>query len=403
MVASLLALLAQDLFERQDPDRFEMRLAPCVEFPKRPSTGASATLEFGGQFGCSGFDLRASFRSQFDRQIGEEFLQAIESDLASNALVLACQASPTICDAIKHYRLTASQFLQLQNDQCQGFEDALNGMPQKIRARAVLACIEEKKAQGWPLDRALEACQKAESMRDLSGRETKEVDVLQELTRFLKLDGELEKLLKAIGQPVKFGTGAASAVLNLLGIEKVFEEALAEFEKSWQEAIRKSGKVSADELQRLTPTGAPRVRATDVIAVSLLPEPRREAVVKSLASTAAYLQLASRLEELEMMIRAAEGSPASEELAPLLRQQREWVRAELQRLEERYRRQSFANDAYSRVLQSLDEEVIRRFESTFGPREETRTDSARQATRKWGEDKECCTRKDYSVGTVRRK
>lgn len=405
MAASLLlALLNQDLFERQDPDRFEMRLSPCLEFPKRTSVGASASLDFGGEFGCAGFDLRASFRSQFDRQVGEEFLQAIESDLASNALVLACQASPTICDAIKHYRLTASQFLQLQNDQCRGFEDALNGMPQKIRARAVLACIEEKKAQGWPLDRALEACQKAESLRDLSGRETQEVDILKELTRFLKLDGELEKLLQAIGQPVKFGGGSASADLNLQGIEKIFADVYAEFEKSWQEAMKKEAKLTADDLGRLAPPGAPRVRATDVISLALLPETRREAAIKSLASTSAYLKLASQLEELEMMIRAVEASPASEELAPVLRQQREWISSELARLEDRYRRQVFANESYSRVLDSLEEEVDRRFEARFADaRTEAKVRQVTNDTRKWGDGCTDCGKKTYSSGTVRGK
>lgn len=405
-----LAVLAQDLFQRPDPDRLDLRLAPCVEAPRRAATGVSASLDLGGALACGKFDLGSSFRAQFDRQVGEEFLQsalgAVESELASDALVLACQLSPTICDAIKHYRLTASTLLSLQQGQCRSLEEVVSGASQKIRAQAILACVEERRKAGDSLDRALERCQEAQGVRDLSGRETREIDVIRETSRFLKLDGELDELLRAVGQPVKIGGNAISADLNLDGLGRIYAQTREGFENRWRELIltHAQGKSLTPEMLRtLTPRGASPIRSAEVARLATMPEERREAVIRSLSTAAAYLDLAERIEEVEKRIQAVDGSPTSQEMGPILAKEREWLRAERDRLDERVRRQSFYNDAMVRALGALDADLDRAFRARLAPaRDAAVTRRAFADTKPWGGCGKCDAA-TYSLGTVRKR
>ncbi|HEX7897733.1 MAG TPA: hypothetical protein VF950_08220, partial [Planctomycetota bacterium] len=106
MTALGLALMLQDLFER---DRALRRtLPPAPDLSTARASRAAVEAEIRPDIGCGGFDVKASFRSLFDRNVREEFLggalKTLERELAGSALVLACYASPTVCDAIKHYR-----------------------------------------------------------------------------------------------------------------------------------------------------------------------------------------------------------------------------------------------------------------------------------------------------------
>jgi len=402
IVSGLIGCLAQDLFQRGAPavgkkpdadfDRLELRLPPRLEMPSRPSAEISASVEWGGNFACGGFDLRKSFRSQFDKQIGEEFLssalEAVEGELVSDALVLACQLSPTICDAIKHYRLTASAMLALQQGQCQSIEETLSGTSQKIRARSILACLQEQQAHGATLDRAMEECRKARGVRDLSGKEVPEMEVLGELTRFLKLEDKLGDFLREIGQPIKLGGTTASLQINLGGVGAAYNRTREDLESKWREAVQscKDGKTPAREvLEKLIPPGRAALRGGEVASLAALPEERRETVIRSLATAGAFLELAHKLEELEKRIQAAESSPTSEELGLLLEKQRDWIHSELRRLEESYRRQTIYNDALARTLRLLDVELDHAFESRFEQtREEVREKKATNEARTWG-------------------
>src|SRR5438105_9079152 len=118
---------AQDLIERDVALR--RRLLPGVEMKDLKPMRASVQFDAGPDFGCGSFDLKASFRSLFDKNLKEEFLggalSAIQSELAGSALVLACYASPTVCDAIKHYRISANAMLGMELDGCRSLEHAL--------------------------------------------------------------------------------------------------------------------------------------------------------------------------------------------------------------------------------------------------------------------------------------
>src|SRR5437764_14213380 len=126
----ILALLStQDLIERDQALR--RRLPPGLEMKDVKPMRSSLQLESGPDFGCGSFDLKTSFRSLFNKNLKEEFLggalSAVQSELAGSALVLACYASPTVCDAIKHYRISANSMLGMELDGCRSLEQSLGG------------------------------------------------------------------------------------------------------------------------------------------------------------------------------------------------------------------------------------------------------------------------------------
>lgn len=88
----------------------------------------------------------------------EEFLggalSSLQSELTGSALVLACYASPTVCDAIKHYRVTANTMLGMELDACRAVEWALDDVHRRTRARAIKECLDEKARQKVPIDAA---------------------------------------------------------------------------------------------------------------------------------------------------------------------------------------------------------------------------------------------------------
>src|SRR6185295_20073364 len=161
MISLIVAMaVSQDLIERDVALR--RKLLPGVEMKDVKPMRSSLQLDAGPDFGCGSFDLKASFRSLFTKNLKEEFLggalSAVQSELAGSALVLACYASPTVCDAIKHYRVSANAMLGMELDGCRSLEQSLEGVQRQSKARAIKECLDEKARQGAPLDQAQKAC-----------------------------------------------------------------------------------------------------------------------------------------------------------------------------------------------------------------------------------------------------
>ena len=176
-------LSAQDLIERDVALR--RKLPPGVEMKDLKPMRAAVQFDAGPDFGCGSFDLKASFRSLFNKNIKEEFLggalSAVQSELAGSAMVLACYASPTVCEAIKHYRISANSMLGMELDGCRSLEQALEGVQRQSQARAIKECLDEKARKGVPLDEAQKACRKSTDLRGLDGRPVKQIDLNRDL------------------------------------------------------------------------------------------------------------------------------------------------------------------------------------------------------------------------------
>src|SRR6185295_1242668 len=232
-------LAAQDLIERDLALR--RKLLPAVELRDVKPMRASVQFDAGPDFGCSSFDVKASVKSLFSRNVREEFLggalSAIQSELAGSALVLACYASPTVCDAIKHYRVTANSMLGMELDGCRSLEQAVEGVQRQSQARAIKECLDQKARQGVPLDEAQKACRKSTDLRGLDGRPVKQIDLLKDLG-----------LPDTLVPPLRIGAGTLHAEARATALIEAYETKRQERVRLWSEALRDPAKGPVDRL-----------------------------------------------------------------------------------------------------------------------------------------------------------
>ena len=164
MIAAILFLLipAQDALQRAGGeilpvkstvgrDRIDLRLGPALETDRCTILPSKASVDFkiAPDFACGRFDLAAGYRSLFTKSLREEMLGALiesaKAELASSAMVLACQMSPTLCDAMKHYKLVANDVLALQ------LTNAARSRPP--RPALPTACAPGRSSSAWPNSR----------------------------------------------------------------------------------------------------------------------------------------------------------------------------------------------------------------------------------------------------------
>src|SRR4030095_1873327 len=185
MISLLLAaaVASQDLIERDVALR--RRLAPGVDLKDVKPMRSTLQLDAGPDFGCGGFALKASFRSVFTKNVKEEFLgaamSAVQSELAGSALVLACYASPTVCDAGQHYRVSGHEMRGMELGGCRALEQSLEGVQRRSQARAIKECLDEKARRGVPLDEAQRAVRAAGRLRGLDGKPVKQIALHRDL------------------------------------------------------------------------------------------------------------------------------------------------------------------------------------------------------------------------------
>ncbi len=316
MISALLALLAQDLFERETALR--RRLPPGIEHKDSKPHQAGIELDVAPDFACGNFDFKASFKSLFDRNVKEEFLgsalEALKSELAGSALVLACYASPTVCDAIKHYRVSTNSMLGMEFDACRAVEQAMDGVQQRSQARAIKECLDEKARQGMALDEARRACRGTGSVRGLDGKAVKEIDLVKDLG-----------LPEGLVAPLRMGAGTLRAEARSTRVVEAYEAKRRDALAAWEAAVRDPGKAAV-------PGGLSRLELSRVAAM----EPaRRELVIRSVASASALAELVKEVHDAERALESAE-LLANPEVRAELERRRGQLRNEIARLVERF-------------------------------------------------------------------
>ena len=366
MTSLLVLLLAapQDLLER---DRMLRRsLAPAPDLSAVKPSRASVDLGAGLDFACGSFDLKASFRSLFDRNVKEEFLGsalgALQGQLAGSALVLACYASPTVCDALKHYRASANAMLGMEFDACRSVELALGDVERQAQARAVKECLDGKARAGVPLDQAQRACAKASEIRGLEGRAVREID----LRKDLGLTGPLVPELK-------IGAGVFRAEARGTAVVEVYESRRRAALEAWGAAVREPSKGG--------PAGVTRVELEGIAAM----EPaRREAALRGVAAAQALAGTVAEAHEAERKLESAE-LLAAPEVREELGRRRAQLRGEVGRLVETFEMERRVDDAVSAAgAAGRAETAGRARERLAGRRWEESTASARGAVKPWG-------------------
>ncbi len=366
-VAILALVLPQDLLERERSIR--RGLAPAPDLSSVKPARASVDLGAGADFACGSFDLKASFRSLFDRNVKEEFLGsalgALQGQLAGSALVLACYASPTVCDALKHYRASANAMLGMEFDACRSVEQALGDVERQAQARAVKECLDRKARAGAPLDQAQRACAKASEIRGLDGRAVREID----LRKDLGLSGPLVPDLK-------IGAGVFRAESRGTAVVEAYEARRRSAVETWEAAVRDPAKAPMDRLGGVT-----RVELEGIAAM----EPAaRGAAVRSVAAAQALAGLVAEAHETERRLESAE-LLASPEVREEIARRRTQLRNEMGRLAETFEAERRVNEAVAAAGRAgLGEAAVRARDRLAGRRWEESTASARDRVRPWG-------------------
>jgi hypothetical protein len=356
--------------------------------------GVDATLDL--DFACGNFDVGASLRSLFSKNMREEFLGSImgyiESELVRNALVLACEASPTICQAIQHYRVSANAMLGMNYDRCRAIQQAVDDSLDKQRAEAIKACVDEKRRANpkMPLDQAMEECQGSDKLQSLSGERTKEIDLIAELQKVLKLEGaELSSLTSLLGNRVKYTAQGGTGEIAKDAVEQEYRRTRERYEENWHtavDAVAGGRKPSADTAAALVPPGSPAVNAGELAELALVRPSLRGVLISSIASQCALLELVRRVHEVERNLEAARKLPtAGEEMIKRLERERTDLRSEVARLVETHERQTAFNQSLLLATNAARQDLGARSAAALGPlATEERRVRFEEDTQKWG-------------------
>ena len=347
MTALWLSLALQDLFER---DRALRRsLPPAPDLSTARASRAAIELDVRPDIGCGGFDVKASFRSLFDRNVREEFLggalKSLERELAGSALVLACYASPTVCDAIQHDRVSAHEMLGMELDSCRSLEGALGDERRRSQARAVKECLDERAARGEPIDRARKACAAASELRGFDGRKAAEIDLLKDLG-----------LGEGLVAPLRIAPGTVKAEAKATAVAEAYESRRRAAEEAWRAALADPSQPPPGEVTRL-----------ELARLAAMEPARREAAVRSVAAARAFAELTREAHDAERALEAAE-IVAAPEIREELARRRSILRSELGRLGERFEAERRLGAAIGAAAAAAEAETAERARERLAPR-----------------------------------
>jgi hypothetical protein len=402
MIAAILVLFlapVQDVLERATKDlfpidavkvkgRIDLRIGPSMDASRCTIVPAkvSAEVKMVPDFACGRFDLSASYKSTFTKAYREELLASLISsarvEIAGSAMVLACQMSPTICDAMKHYKIVAGETLALQFGQCRSIESGSSGILDGLRARALKQCLAEHQAKGFTLDEAMHRCQSNRHLRGLLGTEVVEINLVKEVTKALNLPPDAEGILLEVLGDAAYREKGRTGAIHIRPVAALFERLRLEFELSWTKAAADPKKAKEE---KLVPAGAPAATEAEVQRIALLPEGERRIVVASLASSLSLQETARRLSEAQSALDAAASMATDPALEKRLTDEARRLESEFRRLREEYEMSERVAHARLRLegeTRAIENREFRRTTETW--RRDAARQSATEASSKWG-------------------
>ncbi len=335
--------------------RFGAALTTLADERGRARIGIDSVID--ADFACGRFDLRANLKSLLGKEAREDMIDALlgalEGELLHNALVLACEASPTACQAFQHFRVSANAILGMQYNRCQAIESAVSDGLRGLKAKAIKDCVEAKRREGMSMNEALASCENADMLQALDGSKVKEIDLAEELKKALKLDDVDFKNLQDLLSAVRLGANGSKGEVQADGVLRKFDALNGQYLAAWAEAV---GALAADpqhrptdeELKKLAPPGAGGgVLPDELRELAELPEAQRRIVLRVLASESALLHLTLDVQSIERKLAAARKDPRLDD-----GRVRAWtrelddLRLQLRQIEERMERQARFSAAF---------------------------------------------------------
>lgn len=291
MISLLLPLFAQDLLDRAyAPRSADMIAEGEVKLPQEP-------------------DFNEALRYLLRDELKDKLLDLAEDAIASSALTLLCQASPTFCNVVKHHRANANDMLQILQTEMQGLLQKLPGYDQAARAQAIVDCVQKKRLDKVPLPQALKECDAHRFVKDIAGDWLPEIDLKSEIRKLLKLDRKEQDNVDRLVSNTTIKPDAVRRRQNLDGVARRYNELREEKARNLP----------------FTPEERDRVAA--------LPPPARATLEAGLAQELALLELQQEVHRTQRYLEALEQSPAANEaLRREARAERERLDRDLERL-----------------------------------------------------------------------
>ena len=330
---------AQDLFQRHDRqgegspittteyrgrERLDLQLSADATKVAGGRDAGSSRLGVSGyvdyDFACGRFDVKTNLKHLLSKEFREEFFKesvdALLGELVHNTLVLVCEVSPTVCQALQHYRISANSILGMQYNWCEAVESAVDDANRETLAKAVKDCIEQKRAQGKSLDQAREECQNPDKIRGLDGRLVNEIDVLEEIRRAFNLPAVEQDVLVRLISSLRYSPrGGAGEIRPTAALDR-HHQLVEQYKAAWNRAIQAAAQrrdLTEEELAAISPDKTSRIAPIEVSEIAALSPGRREVVVRSIVSSATIFQLSLEIGKAVKLLDAARKHPMADQ------------------------------------------------------------------------------------------
>jgi hypothetical protein len=279
---------------------------PSSQLPQAGG-GTVGSVQIGTGRGCGLADFGAEIRALFNEDALAGYFKSIAASAINSApLVLLCYASPTLCDAYKHFKQMASGLLQARAAECQAVEQAAMGVGERMRKKQELACIEEKMQGGLTMTQALDACRGPDIK--LVGYDLKPTDSLDVTGAVLDKVGasqETKDFARAILGDVRLRAGAGGGrEIILVGPAQINTQWARTFETYSAAVDAALAEVAAgrtptlQQIRQISVPGRP-ITVAELRHFALLDPPQREVAKQKLAAALTTARLTHQLDELK--------------------------------------------------------------------------------------------------------
>jgi hypothetical protein len=340
-------------------DRVDLGLTPGLRPlspPGKKVVGFSAQADL--RLICGQFDLKASLQHLLGREARQEFIEGILNSLVQevvgSGMELLCQAEPTMCTLLQNYSVSANMKMSYYKDICQAIEAAVVDAEKKNYANSVDQCLKEKKDQGVPLDKAMDACQKKPiPVTGFHGELLGQFDLGQELHSLfgtLGLSPGAATLAQRVSDEKKVVPGSVGSQLDPNSLTRYFDEKRDSYAQklgALLDQVARRQPVATVDLRAAVPEGAPPLAEDEIRELALLSPQDRAAALGSISTALAIFEMGKEIREVERALEVLKDTPGVDEAKRHdLEARRARLQAEKLRLVERLKDQSLVLEAY---------------------------------------------------------
>ncbi|MBN4071792.1 hypothetical protein JYT83_00085 [bacterium AH-315-F18] len=285
---------------------------------------------------CGSFDFLTNFRATFDQHAAEKYLGNVARAVTASApLIVTCYASPTLCDAFKHFKAMSGLTLDTAFARCEAVQDAVLDWGSNLYNKQKADCLNEKGRQGVPLEEAMKACSGFHEIPSLSGLKKTHVNLIDDAFDLVDdFDPNRRRLARTIfGDLDLQADGQIFSKKTKGGIRIMFNTTRDENMKNWEKVIRQTARGRAADLTDLKSLSTPALPITHEVvqAVVSLPPSKQAIAISSISSATAMSEVQARVHEIDEKLAQAqtEAQKNSPDLVKQLKIERQRVAEQL--------------------------------------------------------------------------